>query len=143
MKSTKEKRVTRIKIKEDETVFHPGVVPLERRKYPRFSVDLPIRYKVGISTNRNGRAMNLSEGGMLIHSLDQMEIGQNLKSRLVFILDSEMNTIETDAEVIWRDIYFNKAWGDHRCGVRFLDISAKDKNRLKEFLTDLSPELPH
>ena len=129
-----------MKIKEDETLSRPGVVPFERRKHPRFSVDLPIQYKVNVLTNGNGRAINLSEGGMLIHSLDQMEIGQNLKSRLVFILDSEMNTIETDAEVIWRDIYFNEAWGDHRCGVRFLDISPKDKNRLKYFLKGLSSE---
>ena len=132
-----------MKIKEDETISRSGDFRFERRRYPRFSVDLPIQYKINVSTNRNGRAMNLSEGGMLIHSLDQVEIGQYLKSRLVFILDSEMNTIETDAEVIWRDIYFNKAWGDYRCGVRFLDLSTKDKNRLKDFLMDLSSESPH
>ncbi len=131
-----------MKISEEKTVSRLGVVRSERRRHRRFSVDLPIRYKVGISTNRNGRAMNLSEGGMLVHSLDQMEIGQNLKSRLVFLLDSEINTIETVGEVIWRDIYSDKAWGDHRCGVRFLDISTKDKNRLKDFLRDLSSELP-
>ena len=75
---------------------------------------------------------------MLIHSLHQMEIGQCLRPKLVFILGSEIDTIEAEAEVVWRDIYFNRAWGDHRCGVRFLGISARDQNRLKDFLMSLS-----
>jgi len=126
-----------MKAREDQTKFRSGVVHLERRKYPRFNVDLPIEYKIDVSTNRNGRAMNLSEGGMLIHSVDQMEIGQCLKSKLVFIIGSEIDTIEAEAEVIWRDIYSNRAWGDHRCGVRFLDISGRDKNKLKDLLINL------
>ena len=127
-----------MKVTEDETKSRSGVVPFERRKYPRFNVDLPIQYRIDVSTNRNGRAMKLSEGGMLIHSLHQMEIGQCLRSKLVFILGSEIDTIEAEAEVVWRDIYFNRAWGDHRCGVRFLGISARDQNRLKDFLMSLS-----
>ena len=128
----------RIRGTEDENKSRSGVVPSERRKYPRLNVDLPIQYRIDPSSNRNGRAMNLSEGGMLVHSSHQLEIGQRLRSKLVFIFDSEIDTIETEAEVVWRDIYFNKAWGDHRCGLRFLGISAKDQNRLKDFLTSLS-----
>ncbi len=137
MKSGKEKEATRMKVIE-ETKSRSEGVPLERRKHPRVDVDLPIRYKIDASTNRNGRAMNLSEGGMLIHSLHQMEIGQRLKSKLIFLFRSEVVAIEAEAEVVWKEIYSNRAWGDHRCGVRFLDVSARDKNRLKDFLTSLS-----
>ncbi len=117
-----------------------GVVPLERRRHPRYDVDLPIQYKLDASTNRNARVMNLSEGGMLIHSTDRTEIGQRLKSKLIFILGSELDTIEAEAEVIWGDIYSNRAWGDHRCGVRFRAISPTDQNRLKDFLANLVEE---
>ncbi len=126
-----------MKVRNDETKSRSRVTHFERRKYPRFNVDLPIQYRTGASINRNGRAMNLSEGGMLIHSADQMEIGQHLKSKLVFIFASEIDTIEAEAEVVWRDIYSNRAWGDHRSGVRFRSISARDQNRLKDFLINL------
>ena len=121
----------------EEAESRSEVNSFERRKYPRYDVDLPVRYKIDVSTKRNGRVMNLSEGGMLIHSLHQMEIGQRLRSRFVFIIGSEIDAIEAEAEVVWKDIYSNRAWGDHRCGLRFLGISAKDKDRLKDFLTSL------
>ncbi len=134
----KAKGVLGVKATAKEMRSRSGGVPPERRRYPRFDVDLPIQYKIDASTNRSARAMNLSEGGMLIHSTDQMEIGQHLKSKLIFMLGSEMDTIEGDAEVIWRDIYSNRAWGDHRCGVRFHGISPADQNRLKDFLANLA-----
>ncbi len=126
-----------IKATEEEMRSRSGVVPPERRKYPRFDVDLPIQYKVDASTSRNARAMNLSEGGMLIHSADRMEIGQRLKSKLIFMFGSEIEAIEADGEVVWRDIYSNRAWGDHRCGVRFRGISPTNQIRLKDFLAKL------
>jgi hypothetical protein len=111
----------------------------ERRKYPRFNVYWPVEYnQIGSSIRHNGRVTNLSEGGMLIQSPGQMEIGQCLKSRLSFILGSQINTIEMQAEVVWRDIYLNEAWKDYRCGAKFLDISTRDKTKLNDLLTSLS-----
>ncbi|MGZ3558778.1 MAG: PilZ domain-containing protein [Thermodesulfobacteriota bacterium] len=76
----------RIRGTEDENKSRSGVVPSERRKYPRLSVDLPIQYRIDPSTNRNSRAMNLSEGGMLVHSPHQVEIGQRLGQNLFSFL---------------------------------------------------------
>lgn len=110
----------------------------ERRKYPRFNVYWPIQYnQIGSSISHDGRVTNLSEGGMLIQSPGQMEIGQHLKSKLSFISGSQINTIEMQAEVVWRDIYTNEAWGDYRCGARFLDISTRDKTKLNNLLMGL------
>lgn len=110
----------------------------ERRKYPRFNVYWPIQYnQIGSSISHDGRVTNLSEGGMLIQSPGQMEIGQHLKSKLSFISGSQINTIEMQAEVVWRDIYTNEAWGDYRCGARFLDISTRDKTKLSNLLMSL------
>jgi hypothetical protein len=59
------------------------MVSFKRRRYPRFNIDLSIRYhQVDWSTGGNGRAMKVSEGGRLICSLEQMEMDQNLKSKL-------------------------------------------------------------
>lgn len=116
----------------------------ERRKYPRFNVYWPIEYnQLGSPISHNGRVTNLSESGMLIQSLGQVEIGQHLASKLSFILGSEINTIDMQAEVVWRDNPLDKAKGDYRCGARFVDISTTDKMKLENLLMSLSRQSPY
>lgn len=111
----------------------------ERRKYPRFNVYWPIQFsQIGTSVSYEGRVTNFSGGGMLIQSSEQMEIGQHLKSKVSFILASEINSIEMHAEVVRRDICFGKARGDYQCGAKFLNISPKDKTKLNDLLMSLS-----
>jgi hypothetical protein len=116
----------------------------ERRKYPRFNVYWPVQYHpIGSPIRHNGRVTNLSQGGMVIQSPGQIEIGQHLKSQLSFILGSEIKTIEIQAKVVWRDNYLNGARGDYRCGAKFLDISTRDKTKLNNFLMSLSQPSPY
>jgi hypothetical protein len=125
--------------KEEETKSHYGKVNFEKRRHLRFNVDLPIQYyPMDSFISYNGRAINLSEGGILIHSPEQMEKGQHLRSKLSFNLGSEINTIEMEAEVVWMDIYLDEARGDYRSGVKFIDIAQKDKTKLENFLRSLS-----
>ena len=125
--------------KEEVTKSHPRTVRFERRKYPRVNVDLPTQYnEINSSISRNGRVMNLSEGGMMIHSPGQIEIGQHLNSNFSFPSGSEMNIVETLVEVAWMDTQSGEVWGDYRCGVKFIDISPEDMSKLKNFLGSFS-----
>jgi c-di-GMP-binding flagellar brake protein YcgR len=122
-----------------ETKSHVGVVNLEKRRHPRFSIDLPIEYQlIPSDINLTGRALNASEGGMLVYLPQQIEIGQHLRIKLFFASGSHLNSIEVVAEVVWMDIHLGKEWGDYRCGVKFDDISPDDLNKLKNFLRSLS-----
>jgi c-di-GMP-binding flagellar brake protein YcgR len=124
---------------EKETKPRTGVVSFEKRKYPRFSIDLPIEYyRINSSVSQTGRALNISEGGLLIYFPEQMEIGQHLRLKLFFSLGSELNTIEMLAEVVWMDIHLGKDWGDYRSGVKFIDVSSEDIRKLENFLMHLS-----
>ena len=128
-----------MKTEEKEDKPRYGTVNFERRKYPRINIDLPIEYQRIVSTDRNnGRAINASEGGLLIYFSDHMEIGQRLRMKLHFASDSSMNTVEMLAEVVWIDIQLDTGGGDYRCGVRFVDISSEDMTKLKTFLRSLS-----
>ena len=128
------KKVKLLETKEKETKPLPETGS-ERRKYPRFNVYWPIQYnQIGSPISHDGRVTNLSEGGMLFLSPGQMEIGQQLKSKLSFISGSQINTIQMQAVVVWRDIYPNEAWGDYRCGAKFLDISTRDRTELNSLL---------
>jgi c-di-GMP-binding flagellar brake protein YcgR len=116
-----------------------GVANLERRRHPRFSIDLPIEYHlIPPSLSHTGRALNASEGGLLVYLSQQIEIGQHLKIKLFFASGSHLNSIEVLTEVLWVDIHLGKDWGDYRCGVKFMEISPEDLDRLKIFLRNLS-----
>jgi len=123
----------------EQTESHIGIVNLERRKYPRFTVNLPIEYhRLDSSTRYTGRVLNASEGGLLLYLPEQMEMGQDLKIKLFFTSGVELNTVELLAQVVWTDIHLGKGWGDYRTGVMFIDISSENLNQLKNFLRSLS-----
>ena len=112
---------------------------VERRINPRFNVDLPIRYyKPDSTTGRNGRAMNVSEGGILIHLPDRMEIGQMMKLKLSFLSSLDLESVEAVTEVIWWDFDLWEVWGDYRSGMKFVNMSSEDNEKYKNFLKHLS-----
>ncbi len=116
-----------------------GTVNFERRKYPRFNIDLPIEYyRIDSSIGHTGKALNISEGGLLLRFPEQMDIGQYIKLKLFLSSGSELNTIEVLAEVVWMDIHLDKGEGDYRCGIKFIDISPEDMTKLRNFLGSLS-----
>jgi hypothetical protein len=116
-----------------------GIVNFERRKHPRFNIDLPIEYHlIDSSVGQLGRAMNVSEGGLLVYLPDHLEIGQYLQLKLFFPSGSQLTVIEMLTEVVWGDIPVGKDGGDHRSGLRLVEISSEDLQKLKTFLRSLS-----
>jgi c-di-GMP-binding flagellar brake protein YcgR len=123
---------------ERETKPHYGTVNFEKRKHPRFSVDLPVEYNRADLSVKQGHAINASEGGLLLYLPEQIEIGNYLRMKLFFSMGSKLHTIETLVEVVWTDMHLGKDWGDYRTGVRFVEISAEDMNKLRDFLKSLA-----
>jgi len=115
-----------------------GTVNFEKRKHPRFSIDLPAEYSRTDLPTQHGRAINASEGGLLLHLPEQVDIGQCLRLKLFFSVGSQLNAIEAIVEVVWVDIHLGKDWGDCRTGVRFVEISTEDMGKLMNFLRNLS-----
>ena len=116
-----------------------GTVNFEKRKHPRFSVDLPVEYyKLGSLIKHDGKAMNVSQGGLSLYFSEPLQIGQYIRLKLFLSSDSTLSAIETTTEVAWTDIHLDEGWGDYRTGVRFFDTSPEDMNKLKKFLLDLS-----
>ena len=125
--------------KEEERKSHIGIVNFERRTHPRFNIDLPIEYQLlHSSTIHEGRALNASEGGLLVYFSEKIDIGQLLKVKLFFAMGSKLNSIEMVMEVVWQDLHLGKDWGDYRTGMKFVDIPPESLNRLKDFLRSLS-----
>ncbi len=127
-----------MKGEEKETKIRHGTVIIEKRKHPRFDIDIPIEYSpIDSSFSHTIQGLNISEGGLLLYFPEQMEIGQYIKLKLP--LGSKLNPIEVLAEVVWMDIHSDKGLGDYRCGVNIVDISPEDIPKLKNYLSSLSP----
>ncbi len=114
-----------------------GTVNFEKRKHPRFNVDLPVEYVRTELSIQQGRAFNVSEGGLLLYLPEQIEIGQHLALKLFLPSGSKWQPAEILVQVIWVDIHLEKEWGDYRTGVRFADISLDDLNKIRDFLRNL------
>ncbi len=131
-----------MKNEEKDTKARYGTVNFEKRKHPRFSVDLPVEYNRTDLLPERGHTVNASEGGLLLYLPEQLEMGNHLRVKLFFTVGSELNTVETVVEVVWVDMHLRAERGDYRTGVRFVEISTMDLGRLKDFLKSLSGENP-
>jgi diguanylate cyclase (GGDEF)-like protein len=127
-----------MKNEEKETKPGYGIVNFEKRKHPRFNVDLPIEYSPSGIFFRHGNAANVSEGGLLLYLSESMEIGQNLVVKLFLSEGSKVNTIETLVQVVWKDILSGEGREDYRTGVKFAYITPEDLEKLRNFLRSLS-----
>jgi hypothetical protein len=116
----------------------------ERRRYPRFDVDLPIKYtrtKVYFKYGKYGRVVNASEGGLLAHLPEEAEVGQQLSLQLFLASQAEIDILETSVRVIWTNIRVRKDLGwDYQTGLSFVGISPDNLTRIKDFLTGPRPK---
>lgn len=111
----------------------------ERRKYPRWNIDLPVKYLTKASFRKYGRTANASEGGLLVHLPEEMKVGQDLTLQLFFVSGSELNTLEATVQVVWKGVHVKRDWTwDYRTGVSFKHISPGDMTKLKDFLVSLA-----
>ncbi len=68
---------------EKEARLRYGVANIERRKYRRFPIRIPVEYYRAESViGQTGQTLDASEGGLQILFPEQMDIGQNLKLKL-------------------------------------------------------------
>lgn len=108
----------------------------ERRKHPRFPIDLPIEYsRMEAPSPQTGRAVNVSEGGLLLSLPERVEIGQRLRIKL-FPTPAPWDAMEMPGEVVWVESHGVKK--QVRCGVRFFEVSPENQRRLKSFLKSMS-----
>jgi c-di-GMP-binding flagellar brake protein YcgR len=119
-----------------------GIVNFERRRSPRFSVDLPIEYsRIEDSEKNPARTCNASEGGLMLLLGQKLEVGQSLKIKIFFHSEPRLHSLEVKGKVAWTEIPFPRE-GDYRCGVQFTQIAPEDLAQLRQFLDHLSTIQP-
>jgi len=121
-----------------------GKMDIERRRHPRYSIALPVEYwQIDKSKSGPGRTIDISEDGLLLHLSKPMEIGQVLGLTLFITSSRDLDAIEAlvQVEVVWKDTLEEKE-NDYQVGVKFVNISPGDMDKLKNFLNTFEMKTP-
>jgi c-di-GMP-binding flagellar brake protein YcgR len=120
-------------------LFAETIPASERRKYPRLTVDLPVKCIAGDESDKYGRTINASEGGLLVLFPEEMEIGERLPMQLFFVLGCELNILEATVKVVWKGALPKRnRMKNYRTGVTFLDVSPEHMTKLKNLLLTIT-----
>jgi hypothetical protein len=109
---------------------------IERRKCPRFLVDLPVEYRIkDFPHAHGGLVVNASEGGLLIHSAKNMPLGLKLTITVMFLIGYELAQFEVTAEIIWKDFHLYNHSEGYQYGLKIVQILDEDHWKLKQILS--------
>ncbi len=108
---------------------------VDRRQYPRILIDLPLEYRVmDISNAQGGLVVNVSEAGLLIHSIKDMPVGTKLNIAVLFPKGFELTNFKVFAEIIRKDLHWKEDWEGYEYGLRFIKILEEDRSKLRQVL---------
>jgi hypothetical protein len=109
----------------------------EKRKHPRFYLNLPIEFRVMDSPYlRGAMIINASETGLLIQSPHNLPVGTKLNIAVLFSKGFELANFQVLAEVVWTKIYSNEGRQEYQLGLKFIQILEEDRQKLKHLLGD-------
>jgi c-di-GMP-binding flagellar brake protein YcgR len=111
-----------------------GIFIVERRKHPRFSLELPLDYSIESAERYGGVAANASKGGLLVYLPEAILVGTLLTIEILFVKGSELNAIRASAKVVWSDLAPKEIWGEYRYGLEFKSFQEGDLQKLSKLL---------
>lgn len=114
-----------------------GIFIVERRKHPRFRIDLPLGYSVESVERQGGVAANASKSGLLVYLPEAIFVGSLLKVEVLFAKGSGLNSISATAKVVWSDLAPEDISGGYRYGLRFELFQEGDFLKLRKLLTEM------
>ena len=104
----------------------------EVRQYARVHLHLPVEY---YSNNpkvpRLGHTTNLSPGGVMLNIPEKLDVGQSINLAIFVSWGKSIEAIKVHSQVIW--VEGAEKDGEFRSGVKFVDLSANDRNKLEKF----------
>jgi c-di-GMP-binding flagellar brake protein YcgR len=125
------------KRRKNKTKSKEGIFIVERRKHPRFSIELPLDYSVESVDRTGGVAANASKGGLLVYLPEAIVVGTLLKIEILFVKGLQLNSIRAMAKVVWSDLAPKEIWGEYRYGLEFQSFQEGDLQKLRRLLKEV------
>ena len=127
----------RRKTRQSKAKSKKGIFIVERRKQPRFSMELPLDYCIERKDRFGGVTANVSRGGLLVYLPEAIVVGTLLKIEILFARGLELNSIKANAKVVWSDLPPKEIWGEYRYGLEFQSFQKGDLQKLKRLLKEM------
>jgi hypothetical protein len=109
---------------------------IEKRKHPRFYLNLPIEFRVINAPHvRGAMIVNASETGLLIQSPNNVPAGTKLDIAVLFSEGFELANFEALAEVVWTKTGSYEGKQGYQLGLKFIQMSTEDCQKLKHLLS--------
>ncbi len=114
-----------------------GALAIEKRRHPRYSVELPLDYShVDEKETYGGIVANASEGGVLVYLPERLPMGALLNMEIIYVNGLQLETIRAVAKVVWADLATMENFGEHRYGLQFQSIDETNFQRLTSLLKE-------
>ena len=115
-----------------------GTLAIEKRRCPRYSVELPLGYShVDGKEPYGGIVANASEGGVLVYLPEKVDLGALLKIEILYAKGLELDKIEAVGKVVWVELAAKESSGDYRYGLQFQSITESDFDKLVTLLREV------
>jgi PilZ domain len=107
----------------------------EKRRSRRSLINLPLEYRVLNAPHAHGGLVaNMSDSGLLVHSVRKIDIGTKLNIAVLFPKGYQLANFEVVAEGVWTDYYREADWEGHQYGLKFTRMSEEDHSKLRQLL---------
>jgi len=127
---------------EEETMEKP-FSSKDRRRYPRFFVDLPLEYRDrDDSCLRGAMVVNVGEGGFLIESPRDILVGTELNMTVLYPKGFELANFEVTAKIVWKEPYWredlkkDRSSKGYQYGLEFIQVLDEDRWKLSFLLSE-------
>ena len=137
MSSRKNLKTGRRKTRQTKAKSKEGIFIVERRRQPRFSIELPLDYCIERKDRFGGVAVNASRGGLLVYLPEAIVVGTLLKIDILFAKGLELNSIKAIAKVVWSDLPPKEIRGEYRYGLKFQSFPKGNLQKLKRLLKEV------
>jgi c-di-GMP-binding flagellar brake protein YcgR len=115
-----------------------GIFIAERRKHPRYNVELPLDYSLENRDHYGGVAANASKGGVVAYLPVAIAVGTSLDIEIIFADEFQLNSIRARAKVVWSNLAPKVVWGEYRYGLEFEKFREGDGQKLRILLREAS-----
>jgi hypothetical protein len=107
----------------------------ERRRYPRFFIDLPVEYRdMDDSCLRGAIVVNASEGGFLIESPRDLPVGTELSIAVLYPKECELDNFKVTAKIVRKVPHWKGDWKGYHYGLELIQILEEDRWKLSVLL---------
>jgi len=121
---------------QNKSMSAEGTFVGERRKYPRFNVELPLDYSIENKDHYGGVAANASRGGLVAYLPSALVVGTSMDIEIIFARGFKLNSIKARAKVVWSNLAPKVTWGEYRYGLEFETFQQGDAQKLKTLLKE-------